>query len=55
MEFGVPILAKTPLDQPPFRNIGIGRVTDSLMLMVTPRIIILEEEEERLGIPTTAL
>jgi len=25
------------------------------MLMVTPRIIILEEEEERLGIPTIAL
>jgi hypothetical protein len=26
-----------------------------LMLMVTPRIIILEEEEERLGVPSTAL
>jgi hypothetical protein len=25
------------------------------MLMVTPRIIILEEEEERLGIPSVAL
>ena len=35
-----------------FRNVGIGRTTNSLMLMVTPRIIILEEEEERLGIPT---
>ncbi len=50
-EFGVPILAKTPLINRLFRNIGIGRTTDSLMLMVTPRIIILEEEEERLGIP----
>jgi type II secretory pathway component GspD/PulD (secretin) len=50
-EFGVPILAKTPLINRLFRNIGIGRTTDSLMLMVTPRIVILEEEEERLGIP----
>jgi type II secretory pathway component GspD/PulD (secretin) len=50
-EFGVPILAKTPLINRLFRNIGIGRETDSLMLMVTPRIIILEEEEDRLGIP----
>ncbi len=50
-EFGVPILSKTPLIDRLFRNIGIGRTTDSLMLMVTPRIIILEEEEERLGIP----
>ncbi len=50
-EFGVPILSKTPMIDRLFRNIGIGRTTDSLMLMVTPRIIILEEEEERLGIP----
>lgn len=50
-EVGVPILAKTPLIDRLFRNIGIGRTTDSLMIMVTPRIIILEEEEERLGIP----
>ena len=32
------------------KNVGIGRETDSLMMMVTPRIIIQEEEEERLGI-----
>jgi type II secretory pathway component GspD/PulD (secretin) len=51
LEFGVPILSKVPLIDRLFRNIGIGRTTDSLMLMVTPRIIILEEEEERLGIP----
>ncbi len=51
IEAGVPILAKTPLIDRFFRNIGIGRTTDSLMLMVTPRIIILEEEEEKLGIP----
>jgi len=50
-EFGVPLLSKTPWIDRLFRNVGIGRRTDSLMLMVTPRIIILEEEEERLGIP----
>ena len=33
-----------------FRNVGIGRDAESLMLMVTPRIIIQEEEEEKLGI-----
>jgi type II secretory pathway component GspD/PulD (secretin) len=53
-EYGVPVLSKTPLLNRLFRNIGIGRQTSSLMLMVTPRIIILEEEEERLGIPTVA-
>ena len=51
----MPVLSKTPLINRLFRNIGIGRETSSLMLMVTPRIIILEEEEERLGIPTIAL
>ena len=51
----MPVLAKTPWINRLFRNVGIGRVTSSLMLMVTPRIIILEEEEEKLGIPTIAL
>jgi len=51
LEFGTPILSKIPTINRLFRNIGIGRTTDSLMLMVTPRIIILEEEEEALGIP----
>ena len=52
LEFGVPVLSKTPLINRLFRNIGVGRRTDSLMLMVTPRIIILEEEEDRLGVKT---
>jgi general secretion pathway protein D len=30
--------------------VGIGRETDSLMMMVTPHIIIQEEEEDRLGV-----
>jgi general secretion pathway protein D len=50
-EFGVPLLSKVPYINRLFRNVGIGRDTDSLMMMVTPRIIIQEEEEERLGVP----
>jgi type II secretory pathway component GspD/PulD (secretin) len=49
---GVPILNKIPYVSRLFKNTGVGRETDSLMLMVTPRIIIAEEEEELLGIPT---
>ena len=49
-EFGVPLLSKVPYINRLFRNISIGRTTDSIMMMVTPRIIIQEEEEERLGI-----
>jgi general secretion pathway protein D len=49
-EFGVPLLSKLPYVNRLFRNVAIGRETDSLMMMVTPRIIIQEEEEERLGI-----
>jgi type II secretory pathway component GspD/PulD (secretin) len=53
-ENGVPVLSKIPMIDRLFRNVGIGRTTNSLMLMVTPRIIILEEEEERLGVPSVA-
>ncbi|HUQ71344.1 MAG TPA: hypothetical protein VM165_17580, partial [Planctomycetaceae bacterium] len=49
---GVPILNKIPYVSRLFKNTGVGRETESLMLMVTPRIIIQEEEEELLGIPT---
>ncbi|HEX7447485.1 MAG TPA: hypothetical protein VF306_08065 [Pirellulales bacterium] len=52
-EFGVPLLSKIPYVNRLFRNVGIGRETQSLMMMVTPRIIIQEEEEAMLGIPPT--
>ena len=45
VERGVPILAKLPYINRLFKNVGIGRETSSLMMMVTPRIIIQEEEE----------
>jgi len=49
-EFGVPMLNKLPYISRLFKNVGIGREAQSLMLMVTPRIIIQEEEEEQLGL-----
>ena len=49
-EFGVPILNKLPYINRLFSNASVGRETQSLMMMVTPRIIIQEEEEQRLGI-----
>lgn len=49
-ERGVPLLSKVPYVSRLFKNVAIGRDAQSLMLMVTPRIIIQEEEEEKLGI-----
>ena len=48
-EAGVPILNKLPYVNRLFKNVGTGRETQSLMIMVTPRIIIGEEEEELQG------
>lgn len=44
-ERGVPMLNKIPYVNRLFKNVGIGRDAQSLMMMVTPRIIIQEEEE----------
>jgi general secretion pathway protein D len=44
-ERGVPMLSKMPYINRLFKNVGVGRETQSLMMMVTPRIIIQEEEE----------
>jgi general secretion pathway protein D len=51
-EDGVPILDKIPYLDRLFKNVGIGRETSSLMMMVTPRIIIQEEEEDKMGVGT---
>jgi general secretion pathway protein D len=50
-EFGVPLLSKVPYVNRLFKNVGIGHETQTLMMMVTPRIIIQEEEEALLGVP----
>jgi general secretion pathway protein D len=44
-ERGVPMLSKIPYLSRLFKNVSVGRDARSLMLMVTPRIIIQEEEE----------
>ena len=51
IERGVPFLSNIPYVSRLFKNVGIARETSSLMMMVTPRIIIQEEEEiEQTGI-----
>jgi type II secretory pathway component GspD/PulD (secretin) len=44
-EFGPPFLSKIPYLDRLFKNVGIGRETSHIMVMVTPRIIINSEEE----------
>jgi type II secretory pathway component GspD/PulD (secretin) len=46
-EFGPPILSKIPFIDRLYKNVGYGREAESLLIMVTPRIIINEEEEFR--------
>src|SRR5205085_4186076 len=54
-EFGPPVLSKLPYINRLFKNVGYGRETESLLMMVTPRIIINEEEElKQTGVGTTA-
>jgi general secretion pathway protein D len=50
IERGVPVLSKIPYLNRLFKNTAIGRETSTLMLTVTPRIIIQEEEEEKIGV-----
>jgi type II secretory pathway component GspD/PulD (secretin) len=44
-EFGPPFLSNIPYLNRLFKNVGIGRQTTHIMIMVTPRIIINSEEE----------
>ncbi|MCI0699700.1 MAG: type II and III secretion system protein, partial [Planctomycetia bacterium] len=44
-EFGPPFLSKIPYLNRLFKNVGVGRDTRHIMIMVTPRIIITAEEE----------
>jgi Flp pilus assembly secretin CpaC len=46
-ELGPPILSKIPFINRLFKNVGYGRLTRNLMIMVTPRIVIQAEEETR--------
>jgi type II secretory pathway component GspD/PulD (secretin) len=44
-ESGPPILSKIPYVSRLFRNVGYGRETQTLWVMVTPRILVNEEKE----------
>jgi type II secretory pathway component GspD/PulD (secretin) len=46
-EYGPPVLSKVPYLNRLFRNTAYGRSAESLLIMVTPRIIIQAEEEEK--------
>jgi type II secretory pathway component GspD/PulD (secretin) len=46
-EYGPPVLSKIPYLNRLFKNTSYGRDAESLLIMVTPRIIIQEEEEEK--------
>ena len=48
-EFGPPILSKIPYLNRIFKTVGYGRETVSLVIMVTPRIVVREEEEQSQG------
>ena len=50
LERGVPVLSKIPYLNRLFKNTSIGRETATLMMTVTPRIIIQEEEEMKYGV-----
>jgi general secretion pathway protein D len=55
VEAGTPVLSKVPYLNRLFKNtVGI-KGTSSMLITVTPRIIIQEEEEENLGIPAEYL
>ncbi len=49
-ENGVPMLSKIPYINRLFDNVAIGKASESLMMMVTPRIIIQSEEEAAIGV-----
>lgn len=51
-ENGVPMLSKIPYINRLFDNVAIGKASESLMMMVTPRIIIQSEEEAAIGVAT---
>jgi type II secretory pathway component GspD/PulD (secretin) len=47
-----PVLSKIPYINRMFKNVGYGRETEHVFILVTPRIIINEETEERVAAPT---
>jgi type II secretory pathway component GspD/PulD (secretin) len=52
-EFGPPVLSKVPYVNRLFRNVGTSKETLQVLVMVTPRIIVHQEEETKVP-PRTA-
>jgi type II secretory pathway component GspD/PulD (secretin) len=50
-ESGPPVLSKVPYVNRLFKNVGYGRQEETVLVMVTPRIIIAEQEEARCSTP----
>jgi type II secretory pathway component GspD/PulD (secretin) len=46
-EFGPPVLSKIPYLNRLFKNVAYGREGRSILIMITPRVIINREEQER--------
>jgi type II secretory pathway component GspD/PulD (secretin) len=46
-EYGPPILSKIPYVSRLFRNVGYSQETERVLVLVTPRIIVGEEEEKK--------
>jgi general secretion pathway protein D len=51
-EYGVPMINKIPYLKRLFSNSAVGRETQSMMIMITPHIIIQEEYEETMNTAT---
>jgi len=51
-EYGVPMINKIPYLKRLFSNTAVGRETQSMMMMVTPHIIIQEEYEDSMNTAT---
>ncbi len=47
VEYGPPVLTKVPYMSRLFKNVGYGRETKTLYVLVTPRVIVNEEPEQR--------
>jgi type II secretory pathway component GspD/PulD (secretin) len=48
-EYGPPVLSKIPYVSRLFRNVGYGRESEQVLIMVTPRVIVSEEKEEKVA------
>jgi general secretion pathway protein D len=48
-EYGPPTLSKIPYVNRMFKNVGYGRETENLLVLVTPRVIVSEEVERQTG------